>query len=164
MDLEGRVHYLSVNAGVALYPDHAQTPEDLFQKADAALHRAKILGNAGYYLYNDDIQQTLAYHLELETALRTAIDNGEIYVAYQPQINLLTGKIDGLEALARWNYPRRGEISPGVFIPIAEQTGQIDALGFYIVQAAVNFIKRAEPLGHTEFTVSVNVSVPNAGQ
>ena len=159
MDLEGRIHYLSVNAGVALYPDHAQTPEDLFQKADAALHRAKILGNAGYYLYNDDIQQTLAYHLELETALRTAIDNGEIYVAYQPQINLLTGKIDGLEALARWNYPRRGDISPGVFIPIAEQTGQIDALGFYIVQAAVNFIKRAEPLGHTEFTVSVNVSV-----
>jgi diguanylate cyclase (GGDEF)-like protein len=159
MDLEGRVHYLSVNAGVALYPDHAQTPEDLFQKADAALHRAKILGNAGYYLYNDDIQQTLAYHLELETALRTAIDNGEIYVAYQPQINLLTGKIDGLEALARWNYPRRGDISPGVFIPIAEETGQIDALGFYIVQAAVNFIKRAEPLGHTEFTVSVNVSV-----
>lgn len=159
MDVDGRVHYLSVTAGVALYPDHALTPEELFQKADAALHRAKIAGSAGYYLYDEDIQQTLAYRLELETGLRNAIDNNEMYVAYQPQINLLTGKIDGLEALARWNYPRRGEISPGVFIPIAEQSGLIDAIGFFVVQSAVNFIKRAEPLGHTRFTISVNVSV-----
>ncbi len=159
MEVEGRMYYLSITAGVALYPDHARTPEDLFQKADAALHRAKILGQAGYYLYNEDIQQALAYRLELETGLRTAIDNGEIYVAYQPQINLVSGKIDGLEALARWNNPRHGEISPGMFIPIAEQTGQIDAIGFYVVQAALNFIKRAEPLGHNDFTVSINVSV-----
>lgn len=159
MEINGRVHYLSVTAGVALYPDHARTPEELFQKADAALHRAKILGRAGYYLYDDDIQQSLAYRLELETALRNAIDNNELYVAYQPQINLSTGKIDGLEALARWNYPRRGEISPGVFIPIAEQSGLIDQIGFFVAQAAVNFIKRAEPLGHTHFTISINVSV-----
>lgn len=159
MEINGRVHYLSVAAGVALYPDHARTPEELFQKADAALHRAKISGGAGYYLYNEDIQQSLAYRLELETGLRNAIDNNELYVAYQPQINLSTGKIDGLEALARWNYPRHGEISPGVFIPIAEQSGLIDQIGFFVVQAAVNFIKRAEPLGHTRFTISVNTSV-----
>ncbi len=159
MEINGRTHYLSVTAGVALYPNHAQTPEELFQKADAALHRAKILGRAGYYLYDDDIHQSLAYRLELETALRNALDNNELYVAYQPQINISTGRIDGLEALARWNYPRRGEISPGVFIPIAEQSGLIDQIGFFVIQSAVNFIKRADLLGYTLFTISVNVSV-----
>lgn len=159
MEIDGRFHYLSVTAGVALYPDHAQTAEDLFQKADAALNRAKLLGSPGYSIYDDSIQEDLSFRLELETGLRTAIENNELYVAYQPQINLVTGKIDGLEALARWNYPRRGEISPGLFIPVAEETGQIDQIGFFIVQNAVNFIKRAIPLGHTDFTISVNVSI-----
>ncbi|HHU37027.1 MAG TPA: EAL domain-containing protein [Treponema sp.] len=159
MEIEGRFHYLSVTAGVALFPDHAKTVEDLFQKADAALNRAKILAIPGYALYDESIQEDLSFRLEIETGLRTAIENNELYVAYQPQIDLSTGKINGLEALARWNYPRRGEVSPGLFIPIAEETGQIDKIGFFIVQAAVDFIKRAIPLGHTDFTVSVNVSI-----
>lgn len=159
MEIDGRFHYLTISAGIALCPDHANQVEDLFQKADAALNRAKLLATPGYVLFDDSIQASLAFRLEIQTGLRTAIDNSELYVAYQPQIDLSTGKINGLEALARWNYPRRGEVSPGLFIPIAEETGQIDQIGFFVVQSAVNFIKRAEPLGHTDFTVSVNVSV-----
>lgn len=159
MDIDGRYHFLTVSAGLALCPDHATDFEGLLQKADAALHRAKIAGKTRFVFYNTTIQQELVNRMELESGLRTAIDNGEIYVAYQPQIDLKTGRIAGLEALARWNNPRKGFISPGEFIPIAEESGQIDKIGVFVLRAAAKFIKRAETLGSTDFTVSVNVSV-----
>lgn len=159
MNIDGRYHFLTVSAGLALCPDQAIDFEGLFQKADAALHRAKIAGKTRFVFYNTGIQQELVNRMELESGLRTAIDNGEIFVAYQPQIDLKTGRIAGLEALARWNNPRKGFINPGEFIPIAEESGQIDKIGIFVLRAAAKFIKRAETFGNSDFTVSVNVSV-----
>ena len=159
MEINGRNHFLTVSAGIAIYPDHASRLEELFQKADAALHRARKEGKTRYCFFNDSIQAELVKKIELENGLRSAIDNNEFYVVYQPQINLSTGRIAGFEALARWNYPLKGEISPGEFIPVAEQSGQIDRIGAFVLRTAARFLKRAEKNGYKDFTISVNVSV-----
>ena len=157
--ISGRYHFLTVSAGVALYPDHASDFEGLFQKADAALHRAKSSGKTRFEMYTNIIQQELVRRMELESGLRSAIENNELYVAYQPQIDLKTNRIAGIEVLARWNDPVKGNISPAEFIPIAEESGQIEKIGFFVLRSAAHFIKRAENFGYTDFTVSVNVSV-----
>jgi len=159
LEIDGRNHFLSASAGIALYPEHASNLEELFQKADAALHRAKFTGKMKFFMFDSSIQSELLKHMELESGLRNALENNELYVAYQPQISMASHKIAGFEALARWNNPGKGNISPADFIPVAEETGQIDAIGLFVLKAAVAFIKRAETVGHTGFTVSVNVSV-----
>lgn len=159
LEIDGRNHFLSASAGIALYPDHASNLEELFQKADAALHRAKFTGKTKFFMFDSSIQNELLKHMELESGLRSALENNELYIAYQPQISLASHKIAGLEALVRWNNPRKGNISPADFIPVAEETGQIDAIGLFVLKAVVTFIKRAESIGYDQFTVSVNVSV-----
>jgi len=159
LEIDGRNHFLSASAGIALYPDHASNLGELFQKADAALHRAKFTGKTKFFMFDTFIQNELLKHMELESGLRNALENNELYLAYQPQISLASHKIAGLEALVRWNNPRKGNISPADFIPVAEETGQIDAIGVFVINAVVAFIKRAETVGHNDFTVSVNVSV-----
>ncbi len=157
-EIDGRFHYLSVSAGVALYPDHASNFDELIQKADAALHRAKIAGKTKYCFYNEIVHRELVNRMSLETGLRSAVENNELYVAYQPQICIATGKIEGFEALARWNSAANGEISPGEFIPVAEDTGQIVRVSDFVIGSALKFIKRARSLGYDSFTVSVNIS------
>lgn len=159
MTIDGRYHYLTSSAGIALYPDHAETIGELFQKADAALHRAKFAGKTRFSVFNSAVQQDLVDRMELESALRTAVENGELWVAYQPQISSSTGKITGFEALARWNSPRLGNISPGRFIPIAEETGLIDEVGLFMLRSVAKFIRRADEGGYRNFSVALNVSV-----
>lgn len=158
IEIDGRFQYLSVSGGVALYPDHASNFDELIQKADSALHRAKNAGSTKYCFYDEVLHNELMRRMRLETGLRNAIENKELYVAYQPQINLSTGKIEGFEALARWNNAANGEISPGEFIPVAEDSGQIERVSDFVVASALKFIKRAETLGYDSFTVSVNIS------
>jgi diguanylate cyclase (GGDEF)-like protein/PAS domain S-box-containing protein len=159
MMIDGRTHFLTISAGIAMYPEQAADINELIQKADAALHRVKQSGKTRYMFFDDAIRKDLLRRVELENGLRTAIDNGELSVAWQPQIDLITGKIAGLEALARWNSPRHGSVSPADFIPIAEESGQIAKIGIFVLRAAARFIKRAESVGHGDFTISVNISV-----
>lgn len=159
MEIDGRYHYLTASAGIAMYPDHAQTQEELFQKADAALHRAKINGKTRFFVFNSAIQQELVERMEMASCLRTAIDNGEMYIAYQPQIDLREKRVSGFEALARWNSPRLGNVPPDAFIPVAEEAWIIDSIGLFVFEGAAKFIKRAEAAGFDDFAVSVNVSV-----
>jgi EAL domain-containing protein (putative c-di-GMP-specific phosphodiesterase class I) len=163
MEIDGRYHYLTASAGIALYPDHASTLGELFQKADAALHRAKTNGKTRFFIFNSAIQQELVERMEMASCLRTAIENGEIFIAYQPQIDLREKKVSGFEALARWNSPRLGTVPPDVFIPIAEEAWMIDSIGLFIFEGVAKFIKRAESIGFTNFSVSVNVSVRQLG-
>ncbi len=156
LQIDGRSHFLSASAGLALYPDHASSAEELFQKADAALHRAKMSGKTSFFMFNESIQRELVDRVSLENGLRTAIANGEMWVAYQPQVDARTGKIEGFEALIRWENPREGVISPDKFIPIAEESGQIDKIGLFVLTRVAHFIKRAK---RQDFTVSINVSV-----
>lgn len=159
MEIDGRLHFLTASAGIALYPEHAASIGELFQKADAALHRAKQTGKTRYFMFDDSIQRELLKRMDLERGLRDALENNEIHVAYQPQISLSSKKIAGFEALARWSSPGRGSVPPSEFIPVAEETGQIGEIGLFILHSALKFIKRAELVGYSEFTVSINVSV-----
>ncbi len=159
MIIDGRELFLTFSAGLALYPDHALQFSELIQNADTAMHRAKLSGKTQFILYDETMYQALRQRMEIENDLRLAIENGELFVMYQPQINLQTGRLDGLEALVRWNHPHKGLISPNEFIPIAEGTGQIEKIGLFVFTSAVRFIKRAEMTGHLQFSVSINVSV-----
>lgn len=159
VEIDGRFHYPSVSVGVATWPDHGTNFDELLGKADAALHRAKAMGKGRHLVFDEDIRLSLVKRMRLESGLRSALDNKEIYVAYQPQVSIQTGGISGFEALARWTSDSYGEISPASFIPIAEATGQIDRIGMFVLRSAIEFVKRAEPLGISDFTVSVNISV-----
>ena len=159
VEIDGRFHYPSVSVGVALWPDHGAGFDDILGKADAALHRAKSMGKGRHLVFNEDIQRSLVSRTTLEAGLRTAFDNKEFFVAYQPQIDIGTGAISGFEALARWTNDAQGDVSPARFIPIAEATGQIDRIGMFVFRSAIGFVKRAEPLGYADFSVSVNISV-----
>lgn len=159
MEISGRIHFLTVSVGIALYPEHATGYEELFQKADAALYRAKTSGKTRFQMFDTSIQKELVRRMELEGGLRTAVETNELYVMYQPLVNARTGKVDGIETLARWYNPRLGEISPAEFIPIAEESGQIDQIGFFILRTSMRFLKRADSVGHHDVILSVNISV-----
>jgi len=159
MTIDGREMFLTYSTGLALYPEHALQFSELIQNADTAMHRAKLSGRTQCILYDETMYRALRQRMEIENGLRGAIENGQLSVMYQPQINLLTGRLDGLEALVRWNHPEKGMIPPAEFIPIAEGTGQIEKIGLFVFSSAVRFIKRAELSGHSRFSVSVNVSV-----
>lgn len=158
-EIDGKFHYLTVSAGIALYPIHADSFDTLLQNADAALHQSKQSGKTRCTVFNNTIKDKLKRRMDLDSGLRSAIENGEIYVNYQPQIDLKTGMIIGMEALARWKSPGRGHVSPAEFIPIAEDCGQIHKIGFFMLQSASRMIKRSIRHGKPYFTVSVNVSV-----
>jgi len=158
-EINGRYHYLTVSAGVSIYPDHDYHFEGLLQKADAALHFAKADGKNRYRLYDSSMQERLSRRVGLEADLRAAFDRDELSVAYQAQVDPNTGRVRGAEALARWNSLGRGQVSPAEFIPIAEETGLIFKLGAFVLRDACRFIAEEERKGNADFTVSVNVSV-----
>jgi diguanylate cyclase (GGDEF)-like protein/PAS domain S-box-containing protein len=118
-------------------PEHT-SGADLLRDADTALYRAKEMGKNRYVLFDRSMGVETEERLILEEALRTAIPNGELSLVFQPRIDLATGDVVIVEALVRWTHPTRGEIPPGRFIPIAEETGQIEPIGRWILQAAIS--------------------------
>src|SRR5579863_6903141 len=122
--------------GIALYPAHGRTPEDLLQRADIALHLAKG-GSSGQCLYDPAIDRHSPQRLALMAELRLAIEEEQLVLHYQPQINLKNRKMVGAEALVRWKHPERGMIPPDQFIGTAERTGLIHPLTHWVLQAAI---------------------------
>jgi diguanylate cyclase (GGDEF)-like protein len=157
------VHELTLDVGasvgIALYPDHGRDVDTLLQRADVAMYQAK--GNLrGHVTYSQDQDSYNPDRLVLLGELRTAIENRELSVVYQPKVELATGRVVGAEALVRWPHPRRGLINPDDFIPLAEHTGLIRPLTLYVLEAAL-----AECAGWRaggfEIDVAVNLSVRN---
>lgn len=157
--VDGAELFLTISTGISVYPDHGLHFGELYKNADAAMYKAKSAGKTRFMFYNESMYQELRKRMEIEAALHSAIANGELSVVYQPQINLETGYLDGVEALVRWNHPKDGLISPAEFIPIAEETGQIEAIGLFVIRTVARFIRQSLDSGAREFTVSVNVSV-----
>lgn len=151
--------FLTVSSGLALYPEHGRKFTELFKHADTAMNHAKSEGKTRYKFYDNAMSEELRRWMFLENGLHSAIENGEIYVVYQPQISLASGMLEGLEILVRWKHPTDGMIPPNEFIPVAENSGQIGKIGSFVLRAAANFVKRTQDMGYTGFTVSVNVSV-----
>ncbi len=153
-DLASQTVHLGGSAGIAIYPQDARRAEDLIQHADMALYRAKAEGKGVWRRFNPGMQAILRQRGELESALRLALENGELAAHFQPIRNLLLDRVTGFEALIRWNHPKLGPIAPARFIPLAEEIGLIGPLGEWMIHEACMMASRL-PDG---MTMAVNIS------
>lgn len=154
------VHEITITAsiGISIFPDHGATPAHLLQQADSAMYAAKRLGKDRTVVFSEELGASIRERLNLETQLRYAIAQGEILVYYQPEFDVVSRRLVRFEALARWIHPVMGTISPGKFIPIAEETGLIVPLGMHIMRLACGEAARWQHMTKDPVQVAVNVS------
>lgn len=151
-------YFISTSVGISLYPNDGKDAEMLIKNADEALFRVKEKGKGHYQFYRTDMNSVFTNVITLETHLRKAIDKEELTLSYQPQIDIVSGKVTSFEALLRWNDSEFGAISPTVFIPLAEDTGLIVPIGNWVIDHACQQIKRWNGLGVEDIRVSINIS------
>jgi diguanylate cyclase (GGDEF)-like protein/PAS domain S-box-containing protein len=135
-DLNGRETFVSASIGIAMAVAGEGQPDDLLRDADVAMYRAKAQGRSRYVVFDQEMNLRAVERLELESDLRHAVERGEILVYYQPEVDLITGEVAVIEALARWHHPRHGFVPPAEFIPIAEETSLILDVGPYVLEKA----------------------------
>jgi diguanylate cyclase (GGDEF)-like protein/PAS domain S-box-containing protein len=148
----------SASIGIALYPDDGGDAEALLRNADSAMYRAKEAGRNTYQLCTDEMKKRALDRLSLESRLRIAVRDERLTLAFQPQINLMTGQTIGVEALVRWHDAERGLVEPSTFIPIAEETRLIVPLGEWVLRTACRQIKEWHERGAGPLRVAVNLS------
>lgn len=141
-DLYGQNLRMTASIGLARAPEHGDTPQDLMRNADIALYRAKERGRNRSIFFSADMSAEIEKRREIEMELVDAINRQELTLYYQPLISCSSNRITGLEALLRWRHPVRGDISPGVFVPIAEEAGLMPALGAFVLSRAFAEAKR----------------------
>lgn len=153
-------HSLTVTAsiGIACFPRDGEDFDTLYQHADIAMYKAKHDGRNDYRFFNTDMQLRAARLMELENSLHHALEKNEFYLHYQPQLSLKDQRVIGLEALIRWKHPKLGMVSPAEFIPVAENSGQIIAIGTWVIQTAVNQLKLWLDSGMPPLVMAVNLS------
>ena len=157
-DLDGREYFTSVSIGIALFPDNGDEPSALLSHADAALYRAKAEGRDCVCFFEPHFDQESERRALIEQGLRQAVARGELSLLYQPKVEAASGRWVGAEALLRWRSPQLGEVSPGEFIPVAEQSGLIVELGDHVLRQALRDLQRIQARV-PDFQVAVNVSV-----
>ncbi|OZG73215.1 hypothetical protein BTA51_12095 [Hahella sp. CCB-MM4] len=145
---------VNFSIGIALYPKDAQSPEDLLKAADMAMYQSKKQGKSQFLFYSEDIGSRLSERYTLERGLKKAIDRQELYLVYQPQIDIQQNRICGYEALCRWNHNGR-EIPPEVFIEIAEDIGLINKIGCWVIHSAMTDMNH---LLDKDMILAVNIS------
>ena len=150
--------HVGVSAGIALFPEQTEDLADLLRYADIAMYQAKAAGKNDYCIYTSDLTSRANFRLAIENEMRRGIERDEFFLKYQPQVDLVTGRIVGFEALVRWQHPERGVIAPGYFIDIAEQSGLIVPLGKQIVAKACREWARWRDHGADPPRLAVNVS------
>jgi diguanylate cyclase (GGDEF)-like protein len=161
--------FLSFSVGVSFYEmnqHHIESEEtlevkaeNLIQKAHAAMYYAKEEGRGNYRFNTTELTAALARKMKLENELRRALENEEFQLYYQPQVNLSIGNVSGVEALIRWKHPELGLISPGEFIPLAEEMGLIVPIGEWVLKTACEQLKNWHEKGFSSTRIAVNVSV-----
>ena len=156
--LDGHSVYVGASIGIALYPADGTSVETLQSNADAALHQAKAHGRGVMRFFSPEMSSRAKTRLTLEADLRRAFDHDEFRLYYQPQVDLLSGQIVGLEALVRWEHPGRGIIPPNEFIPLAEESGLVIRLGDWVLHEACRQIKLWSTAGLAPRQTAVNVS------
>ncbi|MDQ5904646.1 MAG: hypothetical protein QG592_1142 [Pseudomonadota bacterium] len=156
--LDGNEVYVSASIGIAIYPDHGATGEQLVRNADIAMYRVKGAGKNGVQFFTNQMLDDIHHRAALEKDLRKAIDNNELEVYYQPQIDVRTSRIIGGEGLIRWHHPVRGLLTPGEFLPFAEENGLILPLSDWLQEAVCRDLLEWDAAGATNLKLSLNVS------
>ncbi|RCX09813.1 putative bifunctional diguanylate cyclase/phosphodiesterase [Extensimonas vulgaris] len=156
-ELDGMGFSVMCSMGIALYPQDGSTLDELIKQADTAMYRVKDRGRGNYSFYQPQMNAHLLSRMKLEHAMRQGLEAQRFFVHYQPQVCLATGGITGAEALLRWNDPELGAVSPGQFIPLAEESGFIVVLGAWVMEQAIREASQWMHAGRP-LVVSVNVS------
>lgn len=157
-EIAGEELALSCSMGVAHVPEHTQDLETLMQYAALAVQKAKFQGGGQIQLFDESLKQFSRERLEMESALRKALQRNELEVHYQPKLDVKSNKITSCEALVRWNHPKKGLISPAEFVNIAEESGLISELGAYVLKTACCQVRAWQDQGLGEISVAVNLS------
>lgn len=149
---------ITPSIGIAMYPDDGEDCDTLSKCADVAMYRAKRDGRNNFRFFTTEMQVHSARSLQLENALRRALERDQLYLHYQPQMSLQDGRIIGAEALLRWQHPELGMVSPAEFIPIAESSGQILQIGEWVLRTAAHQMKSWMDSGLAPMIIGVNLS------
>lgn len=157
-NIDGHEIFVSYSAGFSLYPQDGINAEKLLMNADVAMYRAKEQSGNSFQFYAPEMHARINDRLDLENSLRHALERQEFFLMYQPQVDIKTKKVFGMEALIRWNHPTLGMVSPVKFIPLAEDTGLIVPIGQWVIRTACEQLKMFHSDGLDGLTVSVNLS------
>ena len=158
LEVRGHKLFITFSIGVALYPADSENADGLLQAALAAMDRSQALGGNTYQFYSSEMNAKALENLAMGSALHDAIARNELELHYQPQVDLVSGEIVGMEALARWRHPQYGMVPPAVFIPLAEETGQINQIGAWVLREACRQNKAWQEEGLPPLRVAVNLS------
>jgi len=156
--IDGREIHVAPSIGIAVFPDDGEDADTLMKNADVAMYHAKSRGRRNFQFFAASMNVAAAERVELEGALRQAIEGGDLRLHYQPQIDAATGRVIGVEALVRWQHPERGLVPPGKFIPLAEETGLIEPLGQWVLDAACGQLWALRRQGGYKLRMAVNLS------
>lgn len=156
--IQGRTLSVSCSLGISIYPEHGRDEETLIKNADAAMYSAKEKGCNGFCLFTEEMNTRVMERLLLENSLRGAVERNEFFLIYQPQVEISTSRVVGLEALLRWQHPEHGLIDPDRFIRVAENTGVILSIGEWALRTACRQIIQWQTAGLSIVPVAVNVS------
>ena len=157
-EIKDKQIYITVSIGIALFPEHSCDANELLKYADFAMYYSKLNGKGRYSFFNKEISDTFFRMRQIELELEMSIQNEELYICYQPQVDVCKNKIIGIEALIRWNNKNLGNISPAEFIPIAEKTGFIIKLGKWVIEEVLSTTSLWKKKGYEFKNISINVS------
>ncbi|MDZ7754342.1 MAG: EAL domain-containing protein [Gammaproteobacteria bacterium] len=156
--VNGQPLMVTGSIGISMFPDDGTDIEMLLRQADTAMYLAKERGRNNYQLFNKEFSSITLERFSLELELRSALERDEFFLEYQPQYDILKGTMPAAEALIRWNHPLKGLVSPGSFIPVAEISGLIEAIGYWVIRTACRQLRAWDEMGIPPFVVAVNVS------
>ena len=157
-DIDGDHFHLTASVGISTYPDDGEDLYELIKNADIAMYRVKELGRNGHQFYAEQMSEDSRERIVLEAGLRHVVERNELVLHYQPKLDLLTGEITGVEALVRWQHPELGLLGPLKFIPLAEETGLIVAIGQWVLQTACRQLAEWIQHGVSPLRMAVNLS------
>ncbi|MES2682257.1 MAG: EAL domain-containing protein [Pseudomonadota bacterium] len=164
-EVDGHEVYTTMSIGYALYPEHGERLPQLLRNADMALYAAKNQGRDTWRVFTQDMQQRAERRMQAETELRHALERNEFFLMYEPQLDLHTGRLSGVEALLRWRHPQRGTVPPSEFVPLAEETGLIMAIGAWVLkQACTDGLQLLELNVRGNFRLAVNLAPRQLGE
>lgn len=158
-ELDERALYVTASIGISMYPDDGIEVATLLRNADAAMYKAKGCGRNAYRFYTESMTREAVERLALQGMLRRAVERNEFVLHFQPQVSLYDGRLTGIEALIRWQHPQRGLVAPSEFIPLAEESGAIFAIGQWVLEEACRTWHDLAATGLDIPTIAVNLSV-----